>query len=83
MEDSIDDRLTNIFAQVFNIEECVDISQMKMLDFDKWDSMAQLMLITAVQQEFGVSTSAEELEHLTSYSSVRLHVQKSLPQQPI
>ena len=64
------DRVYQIFATVFEIPiEAVkdDISQS---NFDKWDSIMHLMLISDLEIEFKTSFEPEEIEHLKSLSDV-------------
>jgi len=74
----IDDKLIEMFIQIFELNENIDVTKIKMMETDQWDSMAQLILVTAIQQEFGIAISAEELEGLTSYSVIRSYLHKKL-----
>ena len=44
----------------------------------QWDSLAQLNLILALEEEFGIEIPDEEAAELTSYPLIRLVVNEQL-----
>lgn len=63
------EKLNNIFAEVFSVE----VSALK-ADFDKnsvdsWDSVHQLSLTSAVEDEFDIMLDAEDILGFTSYNN--------------
>ena len=63
------EKLNNIFAEVFS----VDVSELNE-SFDKnsvdsWDSVHQLSLTSAVEDEFDIMLDAEDILGFTSYSA--------------
>jgi acyl carrier protein len=72
---SVDDRLRAVIAAVFG----VDSATLKDSDSPKtigaWDSVAHLELIFALEAEFGVQFSADEIATLTSVGVIRDRIQ--------
>jgi acyl carrier protein len=63
------EKLNNIFAEVFS----VDVSELNE-SFDKnsvdsWDSVHQLSLTSAVEDEFDIMLDAEDILGFTSYNA--------------
>jgi len=61
-----DARLTDVFCSVFSVspEEAVTMAYK---DHPAWDSAGQMALIAALEREFGISLSPEDIYRLRSY----------------
>ncbi len=61
------EKLKKVFADVFGEkpEKCEVIDS---AHYTKWDSIAHLRLIMAVEREFGVQFETEDIPKLTSFS---------------
>lgn len=46
-------------------------------DFTEWDSLAQLRLVTALEQEFGVRPTMREIAELTSIPAIARYLDTS------
>ena len=65
------EKLNNIFNEVFAVDESVLNA-----DFDKnsvgdWDSVHQLSLTSAVEDEFDIMLDAEDILEFTSYNNAK------------
>ena len=65
------EKLNNIFCEVFSIE-----ASTLNADFDKnsvegWDSVHQLSLTSAVEDEFDIMLDAEDILEFTSYNDAK------------
>lgn len=65
------EKLNNIFKEVFAVDESALNA-----DFDKngveyWDSVHQLSLTSAVEDEFDIMLDAEDILDFTSYDKVK------------
>ena len=65
------EKLNNIFKEVFAVDESVLNA-----DFDKnsvgdWDSVHQLSLTSAVEDEFDLMLDAEDILEFTSYNNAK------------
>ena len=55
-----------------------DISDLKMGDFDEWDSLGNFNLILAVEQHFQVQFEIDDLENLTSIKAIQMRINDAL-----
>jgi acyl carrier protein len=70
MTSEVQSRLSQCFQSVFPelpLEECPKAS---MASLARWDSIAQVTLLVAIEEEFSVSFSPEDFEELTSYGLI-------------
>ena len=65
---NLDGRLREVFASVFNLEREVISAEMSMHTFAGWDSLRQIQLVLALEDEFKVSFSEQEVATLASFS---------------
>jgi acyl carrier protein len=65
------DRLRQLFVEVLNVPEEANIDDMTLRNTETWDSFAHLELILAIEGEFGVSLSADEIAAMTSFVAIR------------
>lgn len=60
----ITEKLTAIFQEVFNDNNIVLRDDMTAADVDNWDSLTHMLMITKVEEEFGVKFKLKELNKL-------------------
>jgi len=60
-------KLTSIFVNVFSIEESIVSNELKMGDIPNWDSLGHLNIITAVEEEFEIHFTNDEMIELKSF----------------
>ena len=60
----ITDKLTAIFHEVFSDNEIVLRDEMTAKDVEKWDSLTHMMMITKVEEVFGIKFKLKELNKL-------------------
>jgi len=65
---NLDGRLRDVFAAVFNTEREAISPEMSMRTFAGWDSLRQIQLVLALEDEFKVSFSEQEVATLASFS---------------
>lgn len=58
------EKLQEIFRDRFDDEELVITEEMTAADIEDWDSLAQINLIIAIEKEFKVRFSLEEVSKL-------------------
>lgn len=74
----MEEKLKRIMASVFEVSEN-DISEDSSPDtLDKWDSLRQLNLVSALEEEFEVEFDDEEISEMISYKLVRLILSEKL-----
>jgi acyl carrier protein len=70
MDDELMVRVAELAADVFG-EDVVDVGPGTTPDdIEGWDSLAQLNLIVALEDEFGVRISPDDIEAMTSIAAV-------------
>lgn len=62
----INERLTAIFREVFEDEDIVLSENQTAEDIENWDSLSHMMLIAAIEKEFGFKFKLKQLSSLVS-----------------
>lgn len=65
------ERLNKIFCEVFSVEASTLNSEFNKCNIEGWDSVRQLSLTTAVEDEFDIMLDAEDILEFTSYDNVK------------
>ena len=68
------DKLKNIFMEIFSINEA-EVESYRKLNNRKWDSLASVNLIVAIESEFNIKIEVSDFESFSSFSSVELVLQ--------
>ena len=55
-----------------------DIKDLKMGDFDEWDSLGNFNLILALESQFQIQFDMDDLEKLTSISEIQKSIDNAL-----
>ena len=71
------DKLKQIFIEVFSISEA-EVESYRKLNSSKWDSIASVTLIVAMESEFNIEIQESDYETLSSFSSAELILEKYL-----
>ena len=69
------DKLKQIFIEVFSIREA-EVESYRKLNNSKWDSLASVTLIAAMESEFKIEIQEPDYETLSSFSSAELVLEK-------
>lgn len=72
-----EDRLAQTVAQVLGVTPDVLSEESSPNTISKWDSLGHLSLVMALEDEFGVSLSAEDVLAMRSVGSIRSILHKS------
>ena len=64
--DSIYTRLTPIFREVFDDDNITPTAKMTANDVSTWDSLSNIRLVVAVEEEFGIRFSTGEVASLSN-----------------
>ena len=65
------ERLNKIFCEVFSVEESALNENFNKCNVEGWDSVRQLSLTTAVEDEFDIMLDAEDILDFTSYENAK------------
>ncbi|MBR4913588.1 MAG: acyl carrier protein [Bacteroidales bacterium] len=63
-------KLTTIFHEVFNDNGIVLRDDMTAKDVENWDSLTHMLMITKVEEEFGVKFKLKELNKLKQVGDI-------------
>lgn len=66
-----DDKLLDILTRVFRIEKDEIKDDLKRKDFEPWDSMAHLMLVSEVENEFEIFFEDEEVVDIWTVADLK------------
>ena len=65
------EKLNNIFAEVFSVDVSIIGSGFDNHSVPEWDSIHQLSLTTAIEEEFDLLFDPEDLLEFTSYENAK------------
>ena len=65
------EKLNNIFCEVFSVEQSVLGPDFNKESIENWDSVHQLYLTTAIEDEFDIMLDSEDILEFTSYDAVK------------
>ncbi len=65
------EKLNKIFCDVFSVEESALNGEFNNCTVEGWDSVHQLSLTSAVEDEFDIMLDAEDILEFTSYDNAK------------
>jgi len=66
----LEERVKAIMADIFMIDPSEIRSDTSMATLGQWDSLAQIDLIAALEEEFDVTFEVEDFERMTEFSAI-------------
>jgi acyl carrier protein len=72
MDEVIESKLKNIISIVLNLEKGENPETARKLSNERWDSLAQINMIAAIESEFQVSIDPKYFTRFTSYKSIKI-----------
>ncbi len=70
------EQLQEIFCDVFDNEFLVIREDMNADDIDTWDSLKHISILAAIQDEFSVSFSMDEIVRMKNIKDIVIGIQK-------
>ena len=70
------EKLNNIFCEVFSVDESVLKEDFDKNSVEGWDSVHQLSLTSAIEDEFDIMLDAEDILEFTSYDNAKIILAK-------
>ena len=64
-------KLKEIFFTVLELDKECSLEELNSENYKKWDSLAHVLLIAALESEFKILIDVSDYENLTSYSAVK------------
>ncbi len=68
---SLETRLQDVFRDVFDDDSLVVTNEVSQQSFPSWDSFHQVKLAIAIEEEFGVKLSTDEVVTATSVAAIK------------
>lgn len=72
----IEQKLKEIIGDIFDLDEISD--EINSDTVEEWDSLNHLRLVTALEGEFGISLTMDEINIMTNYPNIVALVTKHL-----
>jgi len=70
LSNSIQTRLEAIFRDIFDDESLQLGEEMNRENFEAWDSLGHIRLVSAMEESFGVAFTLDEIEAMTSVPQI-------------
>ncbi|HEY2850730.1 MAG TPA: acyl carrier protein [Gemmatimonadaceae bacterium] len=71
MNDTHTEKLQEVFRVVFELPRAVDVSRVRQKTQENWDSLRHVMLIAALESEFGVRLDTADALCLNSFETAQ------------
>lgn len=65
-------KLREIFMSILDLDDACDITSVRKINSERWDSLAQTSLVAAIESEFNVVLGIAEMERITSFAAAAL-----------
>jgi len=65
-------KLRSILRTILEISDDDKVEFVQQITFRRWDSLAQVMMVAAIESEFKVCITGSESERITSFSAIQL-----------
>lgn len=63
-------KLVEIFVDIYGLEPSEVSPELNIAGVDGWDSLNNLRFVTAVEEEFGIELTAEQIQQMTTMPSI-------------
>jgi acyl carrier protein len=77
MMPDIQAKLEEIFRVVLDLPEDADVTGLRRINHEKWDSLVTVTMVAAIESELGIELSAEQQERITSFQSALLLLEEA------
>ena len=65
-------KLVEIFQVVLDVEDGYDVKSVSRLDEKRWDSLAHVSIVAAIESEFSLHLEIADMDRMTSFEATRL-----------
>lgn len=77
-EKLIEEKLLNLFKNVFKIEDIESIKSIQINTYTDWDSINHIKMIMNLENEFKIEIPEQDYEILYDYNNIKLYLSSSL-----
>ena len=74
MENSVEQQLIEILAEVFEVSQDAITQDIKMGDIEAWDSLGHLRLFMTIDEKMGVKFSTDEIVEISSLEEIKNNI---------
>lgn len=74
----LEEKLNNILLNIFKITEDELVQDYGMEDVSNWDSLTHMSLIVAIEEDFGIELSGDDIAEMITFNAIRTTVTKYL-----
>ncbi|MCU1685486.1 MAG: acpP [Amycolatopsis sp.] len=67
MTASVATKLREIFVEALDLDEDVDVENLKYRDLEAWDSVGHMALVAAIEDEFDVQFDTDQVIDMSSF----------------
>ena len=60
-------RLADVFREVFELDDDVDVRGLQYRGIEEWDSVAHMQLVAAIEDEYDVMMDTDDVTDMSSY----------------
>jgi acyl carrier protein len=64
---AISDRLHDVFVDTLQLDDDVDVANLKYRDTEAWDSVGHMALVAAIEDEFDVQFDTDQVIDMSSF----------------
>lgn len=69
-------KLQEIFRAVFELPATADVTRVRQINEPKWDSLAHVSLVAAIESEFDLTIDTADALRMTSYPATQLMLEE-------
>ncbi|MBO2452177.1 acyl carrier protein [Actinomadura barringtoniae] len=73
-----DDRLRKVFRSALSLPDDFPVDSLEYRGIDKWDSLAHMSLVAALEDEFDVMIDTDDVIDMSSFGKARELLEKHL-----
>ena len=78
MKENLNERLNLILEDILELDGTEEMESLSMISYPKWDSLAQLSILSALEEEFSIKISIKDFEMISSYISIQNLLEEKL-----
>ena len=76
MDSEVKSKLKSIFRKVFELDTSHEVENLSNENFIEWDSLAQLTLLSTIQDEFSIRIKPKDFQRFSSFQNIYSIIKK-------
>ena len=74
----MEEKINNILVDILKVQKDITSEDLTMNDVNNWDSLTHMNRIVAIEDEYGIEISGDDIAEMISFSSIKKTVAKYL-----